>query len=60
MGEQPIGIRPGPGPVNDRKQWFYPQWEPRYLILPGRARRPAVVASIAWFVSGSLRGTFVK
>lgn len=42
------------------KEWFYPQWEPRYLVSPGGARRPVVVVSIASLVSSGLRGTFVK
>ena len=46
--------------LREFKEWFHPQWEPRYLVSPGGARRPVVVANIASLVSGSLRGTFVK
>jgi phosphatidylglycerol lysyltransferase len=38
------------------KEWFYPQWEPRYLANPGGAIRPLVVANIAALIAGGYEG----
>jgi phosphatidylglycerol lysyltransferase len=42
--------------IRDFKEWFHPQWEPRYLASPGAALRPVVVANIAALVAGGLEG----
>ncbi len=42
------------------KDWFYPEWEPMYLVSPGGTKRPAVLANISALISGSLRGAFRK
>ena len=42
------------------KDWFYPEWEPMYLVSPGGTRRPIVLANIASLISGSARGVFRK
>jgi len=38
------------------KEWFYPQWEPKYLAHPGGAIRPLVVANIAALIAGGYEG----
>ena len=38
------------------KEWFYPQWEPKYLANPGGAIRPLVVANIAALIAGGYEG----
>ena len=42
--------------VRTFKEWFYPVWEPKYLISPGGASRPVVIANIASLVAGGLGG----
>ncbi|GAC1650217.1 MAG: hypothetical protein NVS4B3_08660 [Gemmatimonadaceae bacterium] len=42
------------------KEWFYPEWEPKYLVSPGGALRPIILANIASLVSGGLRGVVRK
>lgn len=42
------------------KDWFYPEWEPMYLVSPGGTKRPVVLANIATLISGSARGLFRK
>lgn len=42
------------------KEWFYPEWEPSYLVSPGGTRRPIVLANIASLISGGFRGVFRK
>ena len=38
------------------KEWFYPQWEPKYLANPGGAMRPLIVANIAALIAGGYEG----
>jgi len=38
------------------KEWFHPQWEPKYLANPGGAIRPLVVANIAALIAGGYEG----
>ncbi|MDQ6887031.1 MAG: bifunctional lysylphosphatidylglycerol flippase/synthetase MprF [Gemmatimonadota bacterium] len=42
------------------KEWFYPEWEPKYLVSPGGALRPVVLANIAALVAGGIRGVVKK
>jgi phosphatidylglycerol lysyltransferase len=42
------------------KDWFYPEWEGTYLVSPGGTKRPAILASIASLISGSIGGAFRK
>lgn len=42
------------------KDWFYPEWEPMYLVSPGGTKRPIILANIASLISGSARGLFTK
>ncbi|GAC1515562.1 MAG: hypothetical protein NVS1B4_06540 [Gemmatimonadaceae bacterium] len=42
------------------KDWFYPEWEPKYLVSPGGALRPLILANIVSLVSGGLPGAVRK
>ncbi len=42
------------------KEWFYPEWEPKYLVSPGGALRPVVLANVAALVAGGIRGVVKK
>lgn len=42
------------------KDWFYPEWEPVYLVSPGGTRRPIILANISSLISGGIRGVFRK
>lgn len=46
--------------LREFKDWFYPEWEPSYLVSPGGTRRPIVLASISTLISGGIRGVFTK
>jgi phosphatidylglycerol lysyltransferase len=46
--------------LRDFKEWFYPEWEPTYLVSPGGSRRPIIMANIAKLISGGYRGTFAR
>jgi phosphatidylglycerol lysyltransferase len=46
--------------VRTFKDWFYPEWEPTYLVSPGGAARPIILANIASLISGSARGVFQR
>lgn len=46
--------------VRDFKDWFYPEWEPTYLVSPGGTARPIILANIASLISGSARGVFQR
>ena len=46
--------------IRDFKQWFYPEWEPLFLVSPGGAARPLIIANIASLVSGDLQGIVRK
>jgi phosphatidylglycerol lysyltransferase len=42
------------------KEWFHPEWEPKYLVSPGGAMRPLVLANIAALIAGGLEGVVTK
>ena len=44
--------------IREFKEWFYPEWEPTYLVSPGGTRRPVIMANIAALISGGIRGAF--
>ena len=46
--------------VRDFKEWFYPEWEPRFLVSPGGRARPVVLANIAALIGGGLGGILRK
>jgi phosphatidylglycerol lysyltransferase len=46
--------------LRDFKEWFYPEWEPTYLVSPGGSRRPIIMANIARLISGGTRGLFTR
>jgi phosphatidylglycerol lysyltransferase len=46
--------------VRNFKDWFYPEWEPMYLVSPGGTKRPIILANIATLISGRARGVFRK
>ncbi len=46
--------------VREFKEWFYPEWEPRFLVAPGGRLRPVVLANIATLIGGGLTGILRK
>ncbi len=38
--------------IHDFKEWFHPEWEPRFLVSPGATARPVILANIAKLISG--------
>lgn len=46
--------------IREFKQWFYPEWSPRFLASPGGAIRPLILANIASLISGGLDGLVKK
>lgn len=46
--------------IREFKQWFYPEWEPLFLVSPGGAARPMILANIASLISGDLQGVLKK
>ena len=46
--------------LREFKAWFYPEWEPNYLVSPGGTKRPIIVANIAALISGGASGVFGK
>lgn len=46
--------------IRSFKDWFYPQWEPKYLANPGGAIRPLVIANIAALIAGGYEGVLRK
>jgi phosphatidylglycerol lysyltransferase len=46
--------------VRNFKDWFYPEWEPTYLVSPGGTARPIILANIASLISGSASGVFQR
>ena len=42
--------------LREFKAWFYPDWEPSYLVSPGGTRRPIAIANIAALISGGGAG----
>ena len=37
--------------VREFKEWFYPEWEPTYLVSPGGVKRPFILTNIASLIS---------
>ena len=46
--------------LREFKAWFYPEWEPSYLVSPGGTRRPMIIANIATLISGGATGLLGK
>lgn len=46
--------------LREFKAWFYPEWEPSYLVSPGGARRARIIANIASLISGGAGGALRK
>lgn len=46
--------------LREFKEWFHPEWEPRFLASPGGAARPVVLTNIAALVAGGLDGVLRK
>ena len=46
--------------IREFKEWFYPEWEPSYLVSPGGRRRPIIAANIASLVSGGMTGILTR
>ena len=46
--------------IREFKQWFHPVWEPRYLVSPGGALRPVILANIASLIAGGIEGVVRK
>ncbi len=46
--------------VREFKEWFHPVWEPKYLVTPGAAARPVIIANIASLIAGGLEGVVGK
>jgi phosphatidylglycerol lysyltransferase len=46
--------------IRSFKEWFYPTWEPKYLVSPGGTARPIVLANIATLISGGVEGVVAK
>ncbi len=44
--------------LRDFKDWFYPDWEPIYLVSPGGTKRPRILANISTLISGGVGGLF--
>ncbi len=42
--------------LREFKAWFYPEWEPSYLVSHGGAKRPLIVTNIASLVSRGVVG----
>jgi len=42
--------------IREFKEWFHPEWEPRFLVSPGGAARPVILANIAALIGGGLDG----
>ncbi|HKW46466.1 MAG TPA: bifunctional lysylphosphatidylglycerol flippase/synthetase MprF [Gemmatimonadaceae bacterium] len=46
--------------IRSFKEWFHPQWEPKYLANPGGAIRPLVIANVAALIAGGYEGVLRK
>jgi phosphatidylglycerol lysyltransferase len=46
--------------IREFKAWFYPEWEPSYLVSPGGTKRPLIVANIATLISGGASGMLAR
>ena len=46
--------------IREFKEWFHPEWDPLFLVSPGGAARPVILANIASLISGDLQGVIKK
>ncbi|MEP6690269.1 MAG: bifunctional lysylphosphatidylglycerol flippase/synthetase MprF [Gemmatimonadaceae bacterium] len=46
--------------IRNFKEWFYPEWEPKYIVSPGGALRPLIMANIATLIGGGIEGVIRK
>lgn len=46
--------------IREFKQWFHPDWDPLFLVSPGGAARPVILANVASLISGDLQGVIQK
>lgn len=46
--------------IREFKQWFYPDWSPRFLVSAGGTARPVILANIASLIAGGLDGIVKK
>ena len=46
--------------IREFKQWFYPEWTPRFLVSAGGTSRPIVLANIASLIAGGVEGLIRK
>jgi len=46
--------------IREFKQWFYPEWEPRFLASPGGVARPIILAAVASLIAGGMQGVIKK
>ena len=46
--------------IREFKEWFHPEWEPRFLVSPGGRARPLVLANIATLIGGGIGGILRK
>lgn len=46
--------------LREFKEWFHPEWEPNYLVSPGGAKRPIIVANIAALIARGAGGVIRK
>lgn len=46
--------------IREFKQYFHPLWTPRYLVSPGGALRPVILANIATLIAGGIEGVVRK
>lgn len=44
--------------LREFKDWFYPEWEPTFLVSPGGTKRPIILANISALISGSYGAVF--
>lgn len=44
--------------IREFKEWFHPEWEPRFLVSPGGTVRPLVLANLASLISAGPKNTF--
>lgn len=46
--------------IREFKEYFHPRWEARYLVSPGGALRPVILANIASLIAGGIEGVVRK
>ena len=42
------------------KEKFDPEWEPKYIAVPGGLKLPQILTNLATLISGSLKGVVTK